>query len=91
MCIKAGDIEPQQTCGRSREEASVTGLTFAAEDLKSAPVEVRRWFIGRIESELLALASTAPVSAPAAEPVAWPPAGFQPRQLGPSENIAAHR
>lgn len=33
----------------------------------------------------------APTEARAAEPVEWPPAGFQPRQLGPSESIAAHR
>jgi hypothetical protein len=26
-----------------------------------------------------------------AESAAWPPTGFQPRQLGPSENIAAHQ
>ena len=40
----------------------MTSFTFTSEDLKSAPGEIRRWLISRIESELLALTSAAPVS-----------------------------
>jgi len=46
----------------------VTGFTFTVEDLKSAPVEVRRWLAGRMESELSALRSAAPVSPPVPAP-----------------------
>ena len=41
----------------------MTSFTFTAEDLRSAPIEVRRWLIGRIDGELMALASSAPAPA----------------------------
>ncbi len=46
----------------------MTSFTFTIDDLKSAPVEVRRWLLGRIESDLITLSSVAPsplVHAPA--------------------------
>lgn len=46
----------------------MTSFTFTAQDLRLAPVEVRRWLITRIESELAALVSRAPampIEAPA--------------------------
>jgi len=47
----------------------VTSFAFTTQDLRSAPIEVRRWLIGRIESELVALASVVPVAvAPAESP-----------------------
>jgi hypothetical protein len=50
------------------KEAIVTGFTFTIEDLKSAPVEVRRWLAGRIEGGLLTLMSAAPTSPPIPAP-----------------------
>jgi hypothetical protein len=44
------------------KEAIVTAFTFTADDLKSAPVEVRRWLIGRIETGLAIVASLPPIS-----------------------------
>ena len=41
----------------------MTHFTFTTQDLRSAPTEVRRWLLGRIESELVALASAVPVGA----------------------------
>ena len=45
----------------------MTHFTFTTQDLRSAPIEVRRWFVERIESELVALASVVPVGGAPAE------------------------
>lgn len=42
----------------------MTSFTFTIEDLKSAPADVRRWLLGRIESDLLTLGSLPPNSPP---------------------------
>jgi len=45
----------------------VTSFTFTTEELRSAPAEVRRWLLGRIDSDLSALmvAPTSPRNSPA--------------------------
>ena len=40
----------------------MTSFTFSAEELKSAPAEVRRWLLGRIERDLMTLMSAPPGS-----------------------------
>ncbi len=42
----------------------MTGFTLTIEDLKSAPIEVRRWLVARLERDLLGLISAAPTSPP---------------------------
>ena len=42
----------------------MTGFALTAEELKAAPVEVRRWLMARIEGELSALGAAAPTSPP---------------------------
>ena len=44
----------------------MTGFALTAEELKAAPVEVRRWLMARIEGELSALGAAAPTSPPTA-------------------------
>jgi len=46
----------------------VTSFTFTAQDLISAPVEVRRWLVGRIEADLLAAGPAAPIAPPVPAP-----------------------
>jgi len=49
-------------------ERIVTGFTFTAQDLRSAPDEVRRWLVSRIESDLVGLTSAPPVAPPMQAP-----------------------
>jgi len=42
----------------------VANFTFTVEELKSAPIEVRRWVVGRVESDLMGLVSAAPPAPP---------------------------
>jgi len=46
----------------------LTAFTFTAQDLMTAPAEVRRWLIGKLEGELLSFASAPPASPPVHSP-----------------------
>ncbi len=46
----------------------MAGFTLTLEDLRSAPPEVRRWLVGRIEGDLSMLVSAPPATPPAQAP-----------------------
>ena len=46
----------------------MTSIVLTTEELKTAPAEVRRWILGRVEADLIALASAAPTPSPSHAP-----------------------
>lgn len=46
----------------------MTSIVLTTEELKAAPPEVRRWILGRVEADLVALASAVPTPPPSHAP-----------------------